>query len=97
MFVLDEVLIEEYSRLKRMKSQMEKDYLNLPVGYISQKRINGCIYYYLQHREGKKVVSRYIKPAEVENIRTLISRKKSLKASLNNIEIEMKKIKRGIK
>lgn len=97
MSVLDEVLLEEHLRLEKMKNRVQKEYLMLPNGYISQKKINGSIYYYLQFREGNKIVSRYIKSANVEDIRELISRRKILKESLKNIDIEMKKIERVLK
>ena len=57
MSVLDEVLEEEYSRLVRMKARMQAEYLDLPKGYISRKKINGYECYYLQYSDRSKVVS----------------------------------------
>ena len=97
MSVLDEVLEEEYSRLVRMKARMQAEYLDLPKGYISRKKINGYECYYLQYRDGSKIVSHYIKPDEFEDLQAAISRRKSLKESLRNIDVEMKKIERAMK
>ena len=97
MSVLDEVLEEEYSRQGRMKDRMQAEYLELPKGYISRKKINGYDCYYLQFRDGKKIISHYIKPDEFDDIQSAISRRKSLKESLKNIDIEMKKIERAMK
>ena len=97
MSVLDEVLEEEYSRLGRMKDRMQAEYLELPKGYISRKKINGYECYYLQYRDGSKIVSHYIKPEEFEDLQAAITRRKSLKESLRNIDVEMKKIERAMK
>lgn len=97
MSVLDEVLKEEYSRLVRMKDRMQAEYLELPKGYISRKKINGYECYYLQYRDGEKIVSHYIKPDEFDDLQAAISRRKSLKESLRNIDVEMKKIERAMK
>ena len=97
MSVLDEVLKEEYSRLVRMKDRMQAEYSELPKGYISRKKINGYECYYLQYRDGSKIVSHYIKPDEFEDLQAAIIKRKSLKESLKNIDIEMKKIERAMK
>jgi len=97
MSVLDEVLKEEYDRLVRMKSAMSLEYNALPKGSISRKNIRGCECYYLQYREGDKVISKYIKKAELDDLAAKIERRKSLRKSLHDIDIEMKKIERAIK
>lgn len=97
MSVLDEVLKEEYSRLVRMKDRMQAEYSELPKGYISRKKINGYECYYLQYRDGSKIVSHYIKPDEFEDLQAAIIKRKSLKESLKNIDTEMKKIERAMK
>ena len=68
MSVLDEVLKEEYDRLARMKTAMSLEHDALPKGSISKKRIRGCDCYYLQYREGDKIISKYIKKAELDDI-----------------------------
>ena len=64
MAVLDEVLIEEKDRLLRMQSRMQSEYNELPQGCLSKKMIHGSCCYYLQHREGDKVVSKYVNAAD---------------------------------
>ena len=66
MSVLDEVLKEEYDRLIRMRIAMSFEYEALPKGSISKKNIRGCDCYYLQYREGDKVISKYIKKGRTE-------------------------------
>ena len=97
MSVLDEVLKEEYDRLARMKSAMSIEYNALPKGSISKKNIRGCDCYYLQFREGNKVISKYIKKAELDDLVAKIERRKNLKKALRDIDAEMKKIERSKK
>lgn len=97
MSVLDDVLEEEYSRLTRMRDRVSEEYSDLPKGYISKKKINGCDYYYLQFREGGKVVSHYIASNELDDLQSAINRRKDLKEMLKNIDAEMKKIERALR
>lgn len=97
MAVLDEVLIEEKDRLIRMKSRMQSEYNELPQGYLSKKMIHGSCCYYLQHREGDKVISKYVNAADVDELSQKIDRRRSLKKSLREIDIQLKKIQKVVK
>lgn len=97
MSILDEVLQEEYERLTRMKKRMREEMESLPKGYISKKIIRGHEYYYLQHREGKRIVSSYIKKSEITAFEAQIERRRNLNTSLKDINTQMKKIERVIK
>ena len=97
MSVLDEVLKEEYDRLIKMRAAMSLEYEDLPKGSISKKNIRGCDCYYLQYREGDKVISKYIKKGELNELTAKIEKRRSLKKSLREIDAEMKKIERSIK
>ena len=46
MSALDDLFAEEYERLKRMQSAMERELDRLPKGYLSKKNICGKQYYY---------------------------------------------------
>lgn len=61
MSILEQVLIEELERNKNFIDLAEKEISQLPLGYISKKRINSKTYYYHQWREGEKIKSKYIK------------------------------------
>ena len=97
MSVLDEVLKEEYERLLRMRSAMSIEYDALPKGSISRKNIRGCDCYYLQYREGDKIVIKYIKKAELDELAAKIEKRRILRKTLRDIDAEMKKIERTIK
>lgn len=97
MAVLDDVLQEEYDRLFRMRKAMCREYESLPKGYLSKKTIRGYECYYLQHREGTKVVGVYIKDSEVAEYASKIERRRSLKKSISEIDAQIKKIERAVK
>ena len=97
MSILDELLKKEYDRLVRMRSVMSLEYDALPKGSISRKNIRGCDCYYLQYREGDRVISKYIKKAELYELTAKIERRRSLRKFLRDIDAEMKKIERSIK
>ena len=97
MAVLDDVLIEEKERLLRMKSRMQSEYNELPQGYLSKKIIHGSCCYYLQHREGNRVISKYVNAADIDDLSKKIDRRRSLKKSLREIDVQLKKIQRVVK
>ncbi|MDO4545322.1 MAG: hypothetical protein Q4C25_04125 [Bacillota bacterium] len=96
MSILDDVLKEEYDRMSRISENIVSEIESLPKGYLSEKKINGHVYHYLQKREDGKVKSRYIKEQDVESYRVLIRRRKELEESLKNLEREKKKVERVV-
>jgi len=97
MSVLDEVLREEYDRLLRMRTAMELEYESLPKGSLCKKNIRGYECYYLQHREGEKIISKYIGADNVIEYSQKIEKRRNLKKQLSAIKEEMKKIERTLK
>ena len=59
-------IINEYVKLFSNKEQLNNSISELPKGYISNKRINGKDYKYLQSRENDKIVSNYIKAEDAD-------------------------------
>ncbi|MBQ8995975.1 MAG: hypothetical protein IJ091_09180 [Oscillospiraceae bacterium] len=94
---INEVLKEEYARLQRMRFALKAEYDALPKGCISPKSICGYECYYLQYREGEKIISKYIKKEELADVSKKVERRRSLKNSLRDINLEMKKIERVVK
>lgn len=97
MAILDDVLIEEYERSKRMKTAMEKELSQLPQGYISKKFINKKIYFYIQKRKGSKIISEYVSPKNLPILERDIIKRKQLEISLKELNLNIKKIERVIK
>ncbi len=96
MAVLDDVLEEERDRLLRMKSAMEKELESLPKGYLSKKKISGREYYYLQHREGGKMLSTFVSASDVDGLRTKVARRRQLQASIRECRESIRKLEKVI-
>ena len=96
MSVLEDVLREEYVRSLRLSHLMEKELATLPKGSVRVRVIRGREYYYLNHREGDRVISDYIPASEVEVVRTMVARRKELKAALKEQERSRKQIERAL-
>lgn len=91
MTALKNMLIEEKERSIRQKKLALKTIDELPKGNIVYKKIKNRKYPYLQWKEEKKTISKYIKNKDLEEIKLLIKRreeaKKLLSIARENLEI----------
>lgn len=97
MAILESVLKEELDRMKRMSSAYSEEINLLPKGSIVKKRIGSKYYNYLQFRSGGKVVSKYIKEANLDEVRNKIERRKNLSQAIKRMEKDMAKIEKVLK
>ena len=63
---------------------------NLPKGYISKKIIHGKTYFYLQYKDGNKLISKYIKGNDLEALKALLKRREELIELLKKEEAKEK-------
>lgn len=96
MSVLEEVLREEHERSVRLSRLMEEELAALPRGSVRARLVNGREYYYLNHREGDRVVSDYVPASEVEALRAKVERRRELKAALREQERSRRQIERAL-
>ena len=94
MSILMEVLKEELDRLNRQQVVYSADLQELPKGYISKKNIRGKESYYLQHRDGNKIVSKYISAEDLPDVEEQIRRRRQLEASLRRVKEDQKKLRK---
>lgn len=94
MSVLNGILNEEYDRLNRVIFRIEQELSELPKGYISEKKINGKVYYYLQYRENGKLKSVYLKGDDIMSYRSLIEHRNELQSKLKELRLDRKKIEK---
>ena len=80
------VLLEERQWLSNQISRY-------PQGYINIKSIYGQNYYYLQHREGKRVISVYVPKEQVKILARRIKMRKFLESQLRSVKQELRAIK----
>ena len=62
----------------------------LPNGYISIKHINGGTYYYLQRREGRRVLSFNVPSQKIRTIRRKIYLRKFYEGQIRMVKAELK-------
>lgn len=94
MAVLERTLMEEYERLHLRLENIDAELEELPKGYISEKRISDKIYYYLQRREQKKIVSEYLKADQVEQMRRMIAYRKQLEGERKDVLKEFDRVRK---
>ena len=97
MAVLDYVLQEELNRLQRYRSHLEADLAGIPKGAISIKIKAKHPYAYLSFREGKRVVSRYVGPADSAQAVELVNKvneRRRIAKELQAIASNMVRIKK---
>lgn len=82
MSVLEDVLEEEHARSLRLSRLMEEELAGLPRGSVRVRMVRGREYYYLTHREGRHVLTDYVRADEVDALRSQLARRKELEAAL---------------
>lgn len=88
---------KEYRMLIDKKHNLESEMHSLPGGYISKKNIKGNAQYYLQRREGSKVVGVYIRSDQVDDIALKIERRKTIVEELLEISERLVQLEQAAK
>lgn len=100
MKILNSVLNEELDRLNKLKKNYEKQIAKLPKGSLIRKNIKGNIYYYLNYRQEKKKIFRYIGKLprkELENLLDKIEERRKLEKLNKQVKKDIKKLEKMIK
>lgn len=97
MAILKDMLKEELDRLTRMENSYIQKINSLPKGSIINKHINGKDYFYLVYRNGLKVVTQYIKPEELEDLKKKVEQRNKYKKDLQEIRKDIKVAKKVVK
>lgn len=95
--MLDEMLMEEYNRSLRAQKAKRAALINLPKGNLREKKIGNNIYFYLQWREGSHVRNKYVRKEHIESVREQISYREDIMISLQNIDHDIKNLRRALK
>jgi len=100
MKILNGVLNEELDRLNKLKKNYEKQIAKLPKGSLIKKNIKGNIYYYLNYRQEKKKIFKYIgklSGKELENLLDKIEERRKLEKLNKQVKKDIKKLEKMIK
>lgn len=88
-------LINEYVKLLSKKEELQDSLSTLPKGYISNKKINGKDYKYLQTRKNDKIVSYYVKTDEAEYYVEAVTKRKECEQELPAINKRLKEVEQA--
>lgn len=81
-------MLQEKLRIDYMLEKYETLLAGLPKGTISEKPVNGNIYYYLKYRDGKKVVSKYISKKDIAGVREQIEKRRHVEVMIKSLQEE---------
>ena len=82
-------ITQEKKRIEYMLAKYKEEQDRLPKGSISEKAVGDRVYYYLKHRDGKKVISQYISKAQIDEIRAQIEKRKHIEAIIKSLQKEL--------
>ena len=100
MKILNGVLNEELDRINQLKKNYEKQIAKLPNGSLIRKNIKGNIYYYLNYRQEKKNIFKYIGKLpgkELGNLLGKIEERRRLEKLNKQVKKDIKKLEKMIK
>ncbi len=86
---------KEYRDLLSKKLFLESELDKLPIGYISKKTIKGKAQFYLQRREGNKVIGTYIKCEDVDMVSEGIDKRKRYIEELTMIDHRLEQLEKA--
>jgi hypothetical protein len=90
------ILQEELNYALELQERYKAVLNEFPKGSLSVKRIKGRDYTYLQHREGRKVISRILSAQEVESHKEEIRRREKYRRLLKETEDKIKFIGKAL-
>ncbi len=90
MKVLKGILKDSKEYYEKEKILLEKELSKLPKGNIKKRKIGNKYYYYLQHRESKKVIHDYLGKSAPKDMVKKIERRKVLLSELKKVNDSLK-------
>ncbi len=97
MEIFDGIIEEELNRLKNLKRQYEHELSGYIKGCLIKKNIKGHIYYYLNYRDNKKKVFKYLGKlgeSEVSDIKKKIEKRRNIKKLYSQVKMNIKRLER---
>ena len=94
------VFKDELERTKRLISRYESEVETLPKGSILKRKIGNNDYFYLNYRDGKKVISKFLGKADSYDeteLREKIEQRKKIEKLLKKLHSEQKQLEKELK
>lgn len=98
--VVKAVFQDELERNQRLLLRYEKELEILPKGAIFKRKIGSQEYLYLNYREGKKVISKFLGKIEEFNsdeLQAKLNKRKEYKQLIKKLKLEQKDLLRALK
>ena len=98
--VIKAVFQDELERNQRLLLRYEKELEILPKGAIFKRKIGNQEYLYLNYREGKKVISKFLGKIEDFNsdeLQTQLNKRKEYKQLIKKLKLEQKELLKALK
>ena len=90
MKVLRGILKDSLVYYERLERDLVRRLNKLPKGSIKRRRIKGRAYYYLQHREGRKVLHQYLGREKPEALLGSIQERRMLRGELAKVQAALR-------
>ena len=98
--VIQAVLKDELDRNQRLILRYEKEIENLPKGSVFRRKIGSQEYLYLNYRDGKKVISKFLGKSDSFNTEELVfqlNKRKEYVQLVKKLKIEQAELKKALK
>lgn len=98
--VVKAVFQDELERNQRLLLRYEKELELLPKGSIFKRKIGTQEYLYLNYREGKKVISKFLGKTEEFNsdeLKTQLNKRKEYKQLIKKLKLEQKELLKALR
>ena len=94
MRVLRGILRDSLVYYQRLERDLKRRLSRLPEGSVKRRRIKGRVYYYLQRRNGSKVVHRYLGRQKPVELLKGIQERRQLRQELAKVHAALKLLPR---
>lgn len=97
--VIKSVFADELERNNRLIARYTEEANGLPKGSVFRRKIGNQQYYYLNFRDGKKVVSQFLgkeNSFDIEKLQKQLERRKELLALLKKLNSEQKELEKEL-
>ena len=82
-------IAQEKKRIEYMLTKYKEEYDSLPKGTVSEKKVGENTYFYLKYRDGKKVISKYVSKAQIDELRKRLEKRKHIEAMMASLQEEL--------
>ena len=98
--VLQAAFKDELERTQRLIARYEKEIESLPKGSVFRRKIGNQEYFYLNYRDGSKVISKFLGKTNVFNVEELqsqINKRKEYVQLVKKLKLEQKELQKVLK